>query len=349
MAANRVLSESELIVRRRSEAAQKLQGDSLPPSTIIRFPYIGEVDFGQFKDLTYLRELWFGMSVIERTDFENRYGWIAQLAYVPMVSSILTAMLHFWDPSYNCFTFGAIDMCPIMEEYRQLINTEPGVKMYAHNKDNQGKRQLARFIGVSTANVTSWETQGSKDIEIASFINFIRETPNPQSKLAMMALLIYGEIMFPKSDGVIDERVVVLFNEINHRVDPIMPILAETLRSLTNCREGKSTKFNGCAQLLIIWALNHFKCSQTFKIPRLNYRPCYSTMRNYVTEFVGIRWPERGPPKKHWIRFLLGITEQDVERLCPKSRNQSIIYACGDMAWVPLLEPWGDCLYTEYV
>ena len=29
--------------------------------------------------------------------------------------------MHFWDPSYRCFTFGDIDMTPTLKEYAQIL------------------------------------------------------------------------------------------------------------------------------------------------------------------------------------------------------------------------------------
>ena len=36
--------------------------------------------------------------------------------------SAVKALMHFWDPSYRCFTFEDIDMTPTLEEYAQILS-----------------------------------------------------------------------------------------------------------------------------------------------------------------------------------------------------------------------------------
>ncbi|MBA0730749.1 hypothetical protein Golax_025543, partial [Gossypium laxum] len=31
-------------------------------------------------------------------------------------------MVHFWDPTYRCFTFNEVDMVPTIEEYSALLH-----------------------------------------------------------------------------------------------------------------------------------------------------------------------------------------------------------------------------------
>ena len=49
---------------------------------------------------------------------------------------MLKAMLHFWDPSYRCFTFHQFDLTPTIEEYAKLLNREnlPKDKVYYYDK-----------------------------------------------------------------------------------------------------------------------------------------------------------------------------------------------------------------------
>jgi hypothetical protein len=54
---------------------------------------------------------------IEENLFEKKYGRIAHLIRIPVQISAVKALMHFWDPSYRCFTFGDIDMTPTLEEY----------------------------------------------------------------------------------------------------------------------------------------------------------------------------------------------------------------------------------------
>jgi hypothetical protein len=62
------------------------------------------------------------LGYIDENLFENKYGRIAHLIRMPVQISAVKALMHFWDPSYRCFTFGDIDMTPTLEEYAQILS-----------------------------------------------------------------------------------------------------------------------------------------------------------------------------------------------------------------------------------
>jgi hypothetical protein len=49
------------------------------------------------------------------------HGRILHFLKVQVLPLAIKALIHFLDPNYRCFTFGNIDMVPIIEEYDVLI------------------------------------------------------------------------------------------------------------------------------------------------------------------------------------------------------------------------------------
>ena len=64
----------------------------------------------------------FGMS--KKKKFRETYGDIASLISIPIKEPVLQAALRFWDPCYQCFTFGKEDLVSIIEEYSVLISVD---------------------------------------------------------------------------------------------------------------------------------------------------------------------------------------------------------------------------------
>ncbi|MFQ6664538.1 hypothetical protein Gotur_031613 [Gossypium turneri] len=62
-----------------------------------------------------------------------------------------------------------------------------------------------------------------------------------------------SKFVFPKALGHVDEAVTYLFDRFDKRVTPVLIILAETFRSLNECRRAGEGRFIGCAQLLLAW------------------------------------------------------------------------------------------------
>ena len=57
---------------------------------------------------------------VDKDAFFRKYGCLVEIARVEVLSPAVRALVHFWDPDYQCFSFGSIDLCPTMEEYGML-------------------------------------------------------------------------------------------------------------------------------------------------------------------------------------------------------------------------------------
>ncbi|KAG8483820.1 hypothetical protein CXB51_023425 [Gossypium anomalum] len=49
--------------------------------------------------------------------FTERYGDIAHLITIRVDEQLIQAMVRFWDPAYQCFTFNQEDMTPTIEDF----------------------------------------------------------------------------------------------------------------------------------------------------------------------------------------------------------------------------------------
>ncbi|MFQ6663236.1 hypothetical protein Gotur_030836 [Gossypium turneri] len=127
-------------------------------------------------------------------------------------------------------------------------------------------------------------------------------------RVDILALSIYGLVVFPKTLGHVDEAVTGLFDRLDKRVSPVPVILAETFRSLNACRRAGEGRFIGCAQLLLTWFHSHF-----WKVNKVSYQ---------------------------------NLQEKDIEWRAPWLLPDKVLYRCGDFDWVPLLGIWGAVGYA---
>ncbi|MFQ6670571.1 hypothetical protein Gotur_035429 [Gossypium turneri] len=98
----------------------------------------------------------------------------------------------------------------------------------------------------------------SKCIHWKNLNDLILAQPDTKKKVDVFSLSVYNLVVFPKALGHIDEAVTDLFGRLDKRVTPVPTILAETFRSLNECRRAGEGKFIRCAQLLLAWFYNHF-------------------------------------------------------------------------------------------
>lgn len=135
-----------------------------------------------------------------------------------------------------------------------------------------------------------------------------------------------------------DGRVINLFSQLKHGVNPIP---AETFRSLNHCRTEEEGRFVGCAPLLDIWMQSHLKCIKD----RLA-RPYFPENRIPIKDFFSSQWP--GPyiqqPGVDGNPQPYGRSESCVESTLDGSMR------CDIQMWqnlkVPLLGLWGAISYA---
>ncbi|MBA0881817.1 hypothetical protein Goshw_025684 [Gossypium schwendimanii] len=180
----------------------------------------------------------------------------------------------FWNPAYNCFTFGKVDLVPTVEEYTTLL----------------------------------WCPKIQVDKAYSRAANSLRDLvlvhPDVKKRFDVFALGIYGLVIFPKALGYIDEVVPDLFDRLSKGVTPVLAILAETFRSLNAYRRAGEGRFIGCAQLLLAWLYSHF-----WKIEKVSYR-VFSDNYSPLEELVAT--PRRDDiSKEKWMAILQNLRDED--------------------------------------
>jgi len=76
-------------------------------------------------------------------------------------------------------------------------------------------------------------------------MDIVEKNTTTRKGIDVLALLIYGLVLFPRREEYVHMSVTTLFMEIKHQSDPILTILAETIRSLNACRKAGG-KFKAC-------------------------------------------------------------------------------------------------------
>ncbi|KAG8498432.1 hypothetical protein CXB51_004947 [Gossypium anomalum] len=144
----------------------------------------------------------------------------------------------------------------------------------------------------------------SKCIPWAVLRDLITTYLDVKKRVDVLALSIYGMVIFPKALGHIDEAVADLFDRLGKQNTPVPAILAETIRSLSACRRAGEGRFIGCAQLLLVWFRSHF-----WKLDKVSYRVFFE---GYSPLKKAVDMPRRDDiSEKRWIEILQNLREED--------------------------------------
>ncbi|MFQ6664400.1 hypothetical protein Gotur_031530 [Gossypium turneri] len=245
--------EDNAAVRTWSETTQQEKGDSLA-------------------DGYELKEIWDQWDDEVRQLFYDNYGDLPYLLDAKVDKHLFRALAQFWNPVYSYFTFGKVDLVPMIEQYWVAARIK--------------------------------QKGDSKCIPWRSLKDAILTHPDVRKRLDVFALNIYGLVIFFKALGHVDEAVTDLFDRLDKRVTLISVILAETFRSLSACRKTGEGRFIGCAQLLLAWFHSHF-----WKVDKVSYWvffEIYSPLKEIVVT------PRRDDiSEEKWMAILQNLQEED--------------------------------------
>ncbi|MBA0550703.1 hypothetical protein Golob_021626, partial [Gossypium lobatum] len=195
-------------------------------------------------------------------NFIEKYGDIAHLISINVDEQLIQAMVRFWDSAYQCFTFNQEDITPTIKEYFALLrfdNVQLNKRYVKEPKPMTFKKKLMKLTGMTD----TWADKQIKKNELSCVLWFslrdlVQNYLDILKRIDLFALAIYKLIIFPKVLGHIEVVVVDFFEKLRQGINPAPTILAETFRSLSNCRRKGESHFIGCAQLLNAWIFSHF-------------------------------------------------------------------------------------------
>ncbi|KAG8482458.1 hypothetical protein CXB51_024339 [Gossypium anomalum] len=184
-------------------------------SFVMRNEYLNKVEDNASNELQELRDIWAQWDNEARQLFFQTYGDLSYLLDIK------------------------VDVVPTLEEYTTLLRCPriQGNKAYVRPASFPiFVRKLVMIIGRSEQwAVPRVQQKGdSKCIPWAILRDLILTHPDVKKKVNVLALSIYGLVIFPKAIGHIDEAVADLFDRTGKQNTLVLAILAETFRSLNH-------------------------------------------------------------------------------------------------------------------
>ncbi|MFQ6657034.1 hypothetical protein Gotur_026876, partial [Gossypium turneri] len=167
-----------------------------------------------------------GDSLVDGQLFYNNYEDLPYLLDVKVDKQLFRALAQFWNPAYNCFTFGKVNLVPTIEEYMALLRCSKFQEDRAYSRAVNVPtflKKLMNITGMSEQWVAARIKQkgDSKCIPWKSLKDLILAHPDVRKRVDVFALSIYGLVVFPKALGNVDEAITDLFDRLDKRVTPV--------------------------------------------------------------------------------------------------------------------------------
>eukprot|EP00258_Populus_trichocarpa_P033489 XP_024449508.1 uncharacterized protein LOC112326280 [Populus trichocarpa] len=194
---------------------------------------------------------------IDEAAFSVKYGRLLEITKIEVLNPAIKALINFWDPDYRCFSFGNVDLCPTVEEYGMLMEFPKHLhKVYFPLRSDKVIPELSKLLKIPyLSRFLEKNASGLK----WKFLEIELERKKSQygsmlERDRLIALGIYGPVLFPSLTGVISLEAAAAFVEYeNTHVNPITAILAETFLTLNHFRKTGKGAMRCCTKLLYIW------------------------------------------------------------------------------------------------
>ncbi|XP_050912939.1 uncharacterized protein LOC127127723 [Lathyrus oleraceus] len=281
----------------------------MAPRKTIRINFV--VIYPQLKDLV--------SELLDQAQFVKKHGSLLDLVTTGFKEDMMRVLFQFFDPEHHCFTFPDYQLVPTLEEFSQLLGIPILDQMpFSGLEKIPRSEKVAAALHMTKSDIeANWVTRSGVKGLLAKFLmNKAREflkVMNVHAFEEILALLIYGLVLFPNPDQFIDMNAIQIFLARN----PVPTLLGDILHSLHTRTMKRQGTLMCCIPLLSRWFISH--------LPQ-------SVLKNEQS----LRWSQR----------IMSLSHSDI-RWCPHFKeNNIIIDRCGEFPNVPLMGIRGGITYN---
>ncbi|XP_058765972.1 uncharacterized protein LOC131639498 [Vicia villosa] len=253
-------------------------------------------------------------------EFRKTYGHILLMLTTRIDEWGLYTLLQFYDSELRCFTFQDYQIAPTLEEYAHILQIKVQHEVpFVCAPEKPKMDRIADALYLSMKDVKdNWKPNGGTHGFYVKFLMREAEALGDKEKWkefnALLAVMIYGLVMFPNIPNFVDLTAICLFMDQN----PVPTLLADTYYAI-HSRYGKKGSVGGCLPILYEWFSSHLPKSGAF-----------------VTTRDSQKWPQR----------IMGLTANDIVWYHLRTDIEQVITRCGSFGNVPLIGTKGVINYN---
>ncbi|KAH1193908.1 hypothetical protein GmHk_19G054832 [Glycine max] len=256
-------------------------------------------------DVTNLKELGRLMGPLQRQAFRKVYGKILDLTAAEVFTEAVVSLAQYYDQPLRCFTFGDFQMVPTIEEFEEILGCPlGGRKPYLFSGFLPSLSKIAAVVGDSAKELdrTKQTRNGVVGLPRKYLEGKARDMAS-QEKWGpfadILALLIFGVVLFPNVDGLVDLAAIDAFLAYHHsKESPVVAILADLFDTFDQRCEKNSARIVCCLPALCVWLEGKegvlFSCGDYPNVPLIGTRGCINYNPALAIRQLG--YPMRGAP-----------------------------------------------------
>ena len=164
-----------------------------------------------------LKELGQLMGQLQQQAFRKVYGKIWDLTMVEVSTEAIDSLGQYYDQPLRCFTFGDFQLTPTVAEFEEILGCPlGGRKPYLFSSFYPSLARISKIVKISTQ-----ELDRGKQVE-NGVVGVPRKCLEAKARtlasqdewapfMDILALLIFGVVLFPNVDGLVDRASIDAF------------------------------------------------------------------------------------------------------------------------------------------
>ncbi|KAH1213547.1 hypothetical protein GmHk_14G041479 [Glycine max] len=249
----------------------------------------------------------------------------------------IASLAQYYDRPLRCFTFGNFQLSPMVEEFEEILGCPLGGRRpYLFSGFYPSLARISKIVQISAQ-----ELDHRKQVE-NGVVGIPRKYLEAKARILaskgewapfidILALLIFGGVLFPNVDGLVDLAAIDAFLAYhNHKESPIVAMLADLYDTFDRRCEKSNTRIVCCTPVLYVWLVSHlFHQEVRHACPLESHCSC--------TEKGGANWDQ-----------LLASKEGASVNWFPrwKEGRTGVLISCGGFPNVPLMGTRGCITYN---
>ncbi|KAH1225811.1 hypothetical protein GmHk_11G032633 [Glycine max] len=288
-------------------------------------------------DTTSIKELGRLMEPLQMQAFRKTYGKILELTIAEVSIEAIASLTQYYDQPLRCFTFGDFQLVPTIEEFEEILGCPlGGRKPYLSSGCLPSLSRIATVVkdsarGLDRIKQTRNGIAGLPQKYLEDKARGMANQGEWVPFMDVLALLIFGVVLFPNVDGLVGLAAIDAFLAYHHsKESPVVAVLADLFDTFDRRCEKSSARIICCLPALCVWLVSHlFQQDTRHPCPLLSHRSCTEKRR------------------MDWDQLLVGIGSRTISWFPRwKEGREGVLFSCGRYPNIPLVGTRGCINYN---
>ncbi|KAL5146819.1 hypothetical protein HKD37_06G016603 [Glycine soja] len=288
-------------------------------------------------DTTSIKELGRLMEPLQMQTFRKTYGKILELTIAEVSIEAIVSLTQYYDRPLRCFTFRDFQLVPTIEEFEEILGCPlGGRKPYLSSGCLPSLSRIATVVkdsarGLDRIKQTRNGIAGLPQKYLEDKARGMANQGDWVPFMDVLALLIFGVVLFPNVDGLVDLAAIDAFLAYHHsKESPVVAVSADLFDTFDRRCEKSSARIICCLPALCVWLVSHlFQQDTRHPCPLLSHRSCTEKRRI------------------DWDQLLAGIGGRTISWFPRwKEGKEGVLFSCGRYPNIPLVGTRGCINYN---